>query len=323
MKVLITGGAGFIGLHLAKRLILEGFYVDLLDNFSRGKLDEDLKIIIEKCNVNLIKIDLLDKDSIDKLDKDYDYIFHFAAILGVKNVIDKPLEVLSHNTLLTINILSLTQKQRKLKLFIYSSTSEIYAGTLENNLLKIPTPENSIIVLPEIKNPRTSYMLSKIYGEAICQHANIPFLIIRPHNVYGPRMGSAHVIPQLLEKAHNGQDKGCLEVYSTDHSRTFCYISDAIEQIYLLMHNEKAIGKTLNLGSQKPEITIKNLSQKIINIVGKDLLIKSMPVTQGSPSRRSPEMRLNSEISGFNSKVSLDDGINFTYQWYLKNQFKR
>ena len=322
MKALITGGAGFIGLHLAKRLLSEGYQIDLLDNLSRGKLDDELKKLLKTKKVNLIKVNLLDSNAIKNIDMDYDYIFHFAAILGVKNVMDRPLEVLSNNTLLTINIVNLAKLQRSLKLFIYASTSEIYAGTLENNLLKIPTPEKSIIVLPEIKNPRTSYMLSKIYGEAICQHANIPFLIIRPHNVYGPRMGNAHVIPQLLEKAYNAKHNSNIEVYSANHSRTFCYISDAIDQMYQLIINKKAVGATLNLGSQNPEITIKNLSKKIINIVAKDLVIKTMPIMEGSPHRRCPDMYISSKISGIESKISLDIGLDLTYQWYLKHKFK-
>ena len=87
------------------------------------------------------------------------------------------------------------------KLFVFASTSEVYAGSLEHFGLPIPTPETAPLGLPDLGRPRTTYMLSKIYGEALCRHAGLPFTILRPHNLYGPRMGMAHVIPELHARA--------------------------------------------------------------------------------------------------------------------------
>ena len=141
-KVLITGGSGFIGFHLADELSKK-YKVDILDNFSRGKLDKDLSILIKKKNINLIEFDL--KKIINLSNKDYDYIFHFAATIGVNNVINNPWEVLNNNFLSTKNIIEFARKQKNLKKFFFASTSEIYAGSLSAWILNFPTKESQLI----------------------------------------------------------------------------------------------------------------------------------------------------------------------------------
>jgi len=319
MKVLITGGAGFIGLHLADFLSKNNHTVDLLDNFSRGQLDSQIKQLTKNSEINIINADLSKINNLNKLDTDYDLIFHFAAILGVQNVLEKPYEVLNSNMLLTANALSIAKKQKSLECFIFSSTSEVYAGSLEKNLLEIPTKEDSIIVLSDSKKPRTSYMLSKIYGEAMCIHSAVPYLIIRPHNIYGPRMGMAHVVPQLIEKAYKENSNGKLNVYSLEHTRTFCYVTDAIEQIYALIINKKSRNNVYNIGSQFPEITIEELSKKIIKLIGKKLTLNSLGTSEGSPVRRCPDMSYTIAMTNYKGKTSIDEGLRLTYNWYKEN----
>ncbi len=321
MKALITGGAGFIGLHLARLLLKKNFKIDLLDNFSIGLLDEELSKLLKHPNIKLIEKDLSNVNSYKMVDNDYDFIFHFAAILGVENVINSPYEVLDRNVILTLNALNIAKRQKSLKSFTFSSTSEVYAGTLENNLLKIPTKENSVIVLPELVKPRTSYLLSKVYGEALCVQSNIPSIIIRPNNIYGPRMGMSHVIPQLLKKSFLQEKNGFLEVHSLKHTRTFCYVDDAVKQIYLLAKKKEAINSVFNIGSQKPEITINKLALKIIKLLNKKLKIKSLPNTEGSVSRRCPNMEKTTKFTHYKNQISIDEGLILTYEWYLKNYF--
>lgn len=323
MKALITGGAGFIGFHLSKFLINNNFKVDLLDNFYRGKYDEELNILSNNPDINIIKADLLDNEIDNKLDVDYDFIFHFAAILGVENVIGQPYNVLDLNTRLTLNAINIAKKQKALNYFIFSSTSEVYAGSLLNGLLTIPTKENSVIALPEIRKPRSSYMLSKIYGEALCSHSSISYMIIRPHNIYGPRMGMAHVIPQLMEKSYHQKNNGTLEVFSLNHTRTFCYVMDAIQQIYSLILNKNSQDLVFNIGCQDPEITIKDLSSKIIKLSGKNMTIKALDNSEGSPERRCPNMEKTIELTKYRNQISIDEGLILTYDWYLKNYFKK
>ena len=323
MKVLITGGAGFIGLHLAKFLLINHHKVDLLDNFSRGKLDNELRLLSKKNQIRIINADLRENNLSNQLDTDYDLIFHFAAMLGVQNVLEQPYKVLDSNMLLTSNAISIAKKQKSLDCFIFSSTSEVYAGSLEKNLLEIPTQEDSLIVLPENKKPRTSYMLSKIYGEAMCMHSSIPYLIMRPHNIYGPRMGMSHVIPQLIEKAHKEINNGKLNVYSLEHTRTFCYVVDAVEQMYALIMNKKSRNQVYNIGCQFPEITIEGLSKKIVKLIGKKLTLNSLGTSEGSPSRRCPDMSNTNAMTNYINKVSIDEGLRFTYNWYIENYFKK
>ena len=241
-KVLITGGAGFIGSHLAKRLLAENYQIDLIDNLSRGVIDSHLKTITSKPGVRLLDRDLLEPNTLDDLDNDYHYIYHLAAIIGVTNVLDKPYAVLRDNVLMTVNLLSLAMRQTGLERFVFASTSEVYAGTLKHFTLPVPTPESTPLALTDIGHPRTSYMLSKIYGEALCQRSGVPFTIIRPHNIYGPRMGMAHVIPELLRKAYHAPANGSLEVFSIDHRRTFCFIDDAVEMIKIAAGSSGCVG---------------------------------------------------------------------------------
>ncbi len=206
-RILILGGAGFVGYHLAKKLEKQGFYIDLIDDLSRGKIDKDFESLIKKKKVRFYNIDINSNNRFFHKKKNYVYIFHFAAIVGVKNVIKKPFEVLTKNIYLFEKIVNFANKQRKLKRLIFASSSEVYAGTLNKFGLKFPTPEETTLILNNLDDHRSTYMMSKIYGEAMCYHSKIPFTIIRPHNIYGPRMGHAHVIPELFTKIQHSKKK--------------------------------------------------------------------------------------------------------------------
>lgn len=297
--------------------------VDLLDNFSRGVQDVELEMLASKPNVTLLERDMLNPASLDGLALDYDFIFHFAAIIGVRNVLDRPFKVLSDNTQMILNALALARRQKSLKRFIFTSTSEVYAGTLAYFELPLPTPEDTPLAVSDLASPRASYMLSKIYGEALCQQSGVPFAIVRPHNVYGPRMGLDHVIPELLHRAHQTQDGDVVEVYSPNHTRTFCYIDDAVQMIARIAEKDSCANETLNIGNGTPEIKILELADKIISVVGKELSTKLMPETAGSPARRCPDMKKCIRLTGYTSKTSLETGIVSTFEWYRENVFQK
>ena len=322
-KVLITGGAGFIGLHLAKYYLSMGHKVDLADNFSRGINDEELNSVLENENVNLYKVDLMDKESVKQLGDDYDYIFHLAAIIGVANVLKQPYNVLEKNAILLINMLDFAKTQKNLKRFLFASTSEVYAGTLLNFEMEIPTPETTPLCTTDLKSARTSYMLSKIYGEALCNHSGLPVTIFRPHNIYGPRMGMAHVIPELLKKAYALKGGEKLDVFSPEHKRTFCYIDDAVKILYLAAESDKTLNETINLGNQSPEVPMKTVGEIVLKTVGKNNEMNFLPPTEGSPERRCPDMTKTAELTGFSAEVSLEEGVKRTYDWYRANYFEK
>jgi len=320
-KVLITGGAGFIGLHLSKRLLERGFSVDLVDDFSRGVCDRELEMLTKQPGVNLHSRNITMHNAFEGINYDYNYIFHCAAIVGVANVLKMPYDVLSKNLSMLINLLDFASKQSMLKRLMFISSSEVYAGTLQNFDLPIPTPETVPLALTDIAHPRSSYMLSKIYGEALCLHSGLPCTILRLHNIYGPRMGMAHVIPELLRKAYLTLNGGNIEVFSIDHKRAFCYIDDAVEMMILCLESPGCRGQIMNIGNQDTLITMQVLAEIIIDVINKEIKIDPKPSTPGSPHIRCPDMNKTYDLINYKALIGLKEGIGLTYKWYLDYVF--
>jgi len=321
MKALITGGAGFLGLHLARFLLEKGWDVSLVDDFYRGVPDRDFEEVLRNEKASFHKIDLLERHALEDFDIDYHFIFHFAAIVGVANVIERPYEVLTRNYGLLENVIRFAKRQESLQRFVFASSSEVYAGSLKYGGLKVPTPESSALTLTGLNEPRTSYMLSKIYGEAMCEYSGLPFTIVRPHNIFGPRMGLSHVIPEMLKKIYFAKVGEKIEVASPNHTRTFCYVDDALELIYRLSTIEAGKNCTFNIGTSSPEIKIIDLVRMIAEVAGKKLKISPGKETPGSPRRRCPEMKRSISITSYRPKISLKRGIQLTYRWYKENIF--
>ena len=266
MKYLITGGAGFLGSKLTEKLLENKknkiYIVDNLIKNSQKKIF--LKRIIKNKNVKFIKKDL---SKISKFLKiyDFDYIFHFAAILGVQKVIDNPYITLKENIQTTSSLVDFSKKQKKLKRICFTSTSEVYANSLEKRLAKYPTPENIDFLITKDFNPRSAYSISKIVGEYLINYSNLNYVIFRPHNIFGPKMGFSHVIPELTKKiCRNKENKILIRNYN--HKRTFCYIDFAIDLILKISHNKKTSKKIFNIGSPNKEISIMQLAKKIKKI---------------------------------------------------------
>jgi len=326
-KILVTGGAGFIGYFLIKKLLEDrDNKIVMIDNMYRGRVDDELKNIINNKNVTFHQGDLTDKDFIKQLDKDFDYIYHLAAVIGVKNVVENPDKVLNHNAIATLNLIEFAKKIKSLKKILFSSTSEIYAGTLKHYGIDIPTNEEVKLVIDDIKSPRTTYMLSKMYGESILFNYgfkyNIPFTIVRYHNVYGPRMGFLHVIPEMLVKISN---QTIIEVASPEHTRSMCFIDDAVEMTIRACENISTKKEILNIGNQSEEISIINLVKLIADVLDKKIKTKMLPDTKGSPKRRCPDISKIVNLTGYSPKVNIKEGLKKTYNWYkdkLSNKYE-
>ena len=316
-KALITGGAGFIGGHLASRLVEDGWKICIVDNFSRGRRDSFFKNLLDRSeDVLLVEGDLAEPKIFEDLGADFTHVFHMAAMLGVQNVIDEPYRTLTLNSGLLSNAINFSKIQKNLERFVFCSTSEVYARSFDTIGLQLPTSEAQLIVWPDSAQPRSAYAISKLHGEALVAHSGLPYSIIRPHNVYGPRMGLSHVIPQLAQKVFAAQAGSEVDVFSAEHTRTFCFIDDAVEMLRLVAVSSAASGSTVNLGCQAPEVTMASLAALIIKKSGKDLRIKHGPVTQGSPPRRCPDMSLMKQLTGYHARVSLEDGVGRTLRWY-------
>ena len=166
-------------------------------------------------------------------------------------------------------------------------------------------------------NVRDSYMLSKIYGENMCRFSNLPYLIIRPHNIFGERMGMSHVIPELIKKAKS--NKKFLNVYNPYHKRTFCYISDAINMMLKLINTKKSLNKIYNIGSTKDEIKILDLAKKILKIINKKKIIKKIKLNNFSPKRRVPSTKKLIKDTNYKIDSLLSNNLKKTINWYIAN----
>ena len=314
MKYLITGGAGFIGVKLAEKLIKnKKNRVYIIDNFSKKTDNKNLIKILKNKNVKLIQKNLNDISDYLKI-YNFDYIYHFAAILGVQKVIDNPFITLKENILTTINLINFSKKQKKLKKICFTSTSEVYAYTLKKKLAKYPTSEDVDFLISKDFNPRSSYLLSKIVGEYLMNYSSLNFVIFRPHNIFGPQMGFAHVIPQLTKKILE-KNKIKIIVNNAKHKRTFCNIDFAIELIFNISHNKNSTKKIFNIGSPDKEISIMRLAQRIKKILNsKKELTFSNTQKNNSPEKRRPDMKKS--LSYTKLKHNFEKGLKETVLSY-------
>ena len=317
MKYLITGGAGFIGIKLVEKLLKnKENKIYIIDNLSKKTDNKNLLEILKNKNIILIQKDLSSISNYLKI-YDFDYIYHFAAILGVKKVIDNPFITLKENILTTINLINFSIKQKKLKKICFTSTSEVYAYSLKKKLVKYPTPEDIDFLISKEFNPRSSYLLSKIVGEYLINYSKLNFVIFRPHNIFGPQMGFAHVIPQLTQKILN-HNKRKITIHNSKHKRTFCNIEFAIDLIFNISHKKKLKNKIFNIGSPEKEISIMELAQKIKKILNsKNQLISSNTQKDSSPEKRKPDMKRSLNYSKINH--NFEKGLNEAVLWYKKH----
>tara|TARA_B100001093_G_scaffold493813_1_gene536404 strand:- start:653 stop:1615 length:963 start_codon:yes stop_codon:yes gene_type:complete len=315
---LITGGAGFIGLHLCRKLLKKNFKIIILDNFLRGKKDDELKNLLREKRVKLIKIDLSKK--YDLKIKNLSHIFHLAGSVGVKNINKDPLGSLTNNILSLRNVININNNLKKKAKIIVFSTSEVYSPIIKRDRVKFPLKEDNEIIIENKIIDRDSYYISKIVNEKLVQFSRSDYLILRPHNIYGPRMGLSHVIPELIKKFINlKKSKKRILVFSPSHKRAFCYIEDAINQIIRLSLDKKVKNDTFNIGNMKEEVTMFNLAKKIKKIVLSKSSINKGSATLGSPRRRVPDMRKTEKAIRYKKYINLNYGLNKTIEWYLKN----
>ncbi len=323
MNVLITGGAGFIGLHLSKHLADCGYKITIIDNFERITSAKNLDDIPINDSVSFINADITLPQTFDNLTKDYDYIYHLAAINGTPNFYSIPDKVLKVGVLGVLNILDWFAKRKSGKL-LFSSSSETYSGgyALLGKKFPFPTPEDVPLIVSNPKNVRWSYGASKILGEvAMYSYAKAynfdNFVIVRYHNVYGPRMGYDHVIPQFIKRIVKKQNP--FKIFGYNETRAFCYISDAIKATQMVMESSKTKGDIINIGRSDEEIKIRDLAKKLFKIAGVDPKIEIEPSPEGSALRRCPDTRKLKNL-GFAPEVPLEDGLKICYDWY-KNIF--
>ena len=302
MRFLITGGNGFIGSNLAITLKkrIKKSEVFLLDiNFDKKTLFErDIKLI----NSNLLELNHNELPEVD-------VVIHAAALLGVDFVNKNPISVILQNI---GSFLPLKKYLYNPNIkFIFFSTSEVYGDGYNRRTNKFfENDSEKPLILPDLKLNRSSYALSKIIGEFLTSRSQ-NYINLRPHNIYGPEMGNKHVIPNLINKFHSATKTKSIEIFNPDHIRSFCYISDAIDQILYLI--EKNSCGDYNIGNPNEPVSINFLADLIMKKMGLNVKFKVRKENLNSPAYRKPIIKFP-EINF----TSLSDGLDHMIKSYKK-----
>ena len=308
MKYLITGGAGFIGSHLAEKLVNTGAEVTIVDNFSTG-LSSNLKSIEGKYHI--YRGSILDRSVMADLVLQSDYVVHLAAALGVFNIVNKPLESLKTNLQGSEIVLEAADKYKKPVLI--ASTSEVYG---KNN--KVPLNEEDDRIIGHPLKSRWSYSEAKAVDESLAYfyylENKLPIRIVRFFNTVGPRQVGNYgmVVPRFISAALKNQP---LQVYGHgDQIRCFCHVDDAVRALLLVMDSDKAVGNVFNIGNNQ-QISIIELAKKIIEITGSKSEIVKVPYSEAYPEgfedmqRRVPDISKIKSVLGWTPQIGLDQII--------------
>lgn len=317
-RYVLLGAAGFIGFHLAK-FIVENTDSELLliDNFLRGEKDSEFLELVSREKVEFRELNLAEISSYDNLFKTGDVVFNLAAFNGTQNFYSSAFEVLYNSSLPGI-MAPKKAAEANVSKYIYFGSSESYAGGFEFGLVDIPTPEEVPFVIEDPKNPRWSYAISKQIGEIAC-HAlsgKLNFTILRIHNIYGPRMGFEHVIPDLIRNFSELDGR----VMGMTQTRAFLFVDDAVEIIMTAINDNRSNCETFNVGSEN-ELKVVTLAEKIVGLLNIDLQLIPIDAPLGSVERRLPNIEKIQQLVKV-SETSIENGLKKTIEWYQKYLLK-
>ena len=305
MRILLTGGAGFLGSNLCDLLIREGHAVVCMDNLLTGKKD-NIEHLLDNDSFGFIEHDVT--EFID-VKGEIDYVLHFASPASPVDYLKYPIKTLKVGSLGTHNALGVAKKQ-KCK-FLIASTSEVYGDPLVN-----PQPETYWGNVNPI-GPRGVYDEAKRFAEAITlayhRSHGIDTKIVRIFNTYGPRMRDhdGRAIPNFIDQAIKGE---AVTVYGDGlQTRSFCYVSDLIEGIYKLM--QSSLNEPVNIGNPN-EMTLLDLAKKIIQLTYSKSNIEYKPLPVNDPKVRRPDITKAKKELNWNPEIALDDGLKKTIEWF-------
>jgi UDP-glucose 4-epimerase len=306
-KVVITGGAGFIGSHLAQELAKENEVI-ILDDFSSGKA-KNISGLRGIPNVKVVKETILNLPVLHQLFNSIDYVFHLAADPSVVGSIEEPLRTNEVNVTGTLNVL-LAARDRKVKKVIYASSSAVYADA--------PVP-NAETMIP---NPTSPYALTKLVGEHYCriftQIYGLPTLSLRYFNVYGPRQDTssdyAAVIPRFIHRILTNQPP---IVYGDgEQTRDFIFVGDVVEAS-ILAAEQDVVGEVINIACGM-STSISHLADKLITMLGKNLKPSYIDPQPGDIKYSVAEVSKGQGLLGFKPQYSLEEGLSRTIAFFKK-----
>jgi dTDP-glucose 4,6-dehydratase len=304
-RILITGGAGFLGSHLCDRFIREGFHVIAMDNLITGDL-RNIEHLFKHPDFEFYHHDV---SSFVHVPGELQYILHFASPASPIDYLKIPIQTLKVGSLGTHNLLGLA-RAKKARILV-ASTSEIYGDPLVH-----PQVEEYYGNVNPI-GPRGVYDEAKRFQEAITMayhtYHNVDTRIVRIFNTYGPRMrlNDGRVLPAFIGQALRGED---LTVFGDgSQTRSFCYVDDEVEGIYRLLMSDYVL--PMNIGNPG-EITIREFAEEIVKLTGTKQKIVYKPLPQDDPKQRQPNITKAKEILGWEPKVSRADGLKITYEYF-------
>jgi nucleoside-diphosphate-sugar epimerase len=324
MRFLVTGGAGFIGSALVRRLAADGHEVVVLDDMSRGRPD---RLAGVRCEIR--HGDIRDPGTVDQAMQGCESVIHLAYIQGTQTFYAEPRLILDVALRGILNVLDACRTTGCRELLLVSS-SEAYETPPA-----WPTPEDVPLVVPDPLNPRFSYGGGKIASELAAlawQRTGIldRLIIVRPHNVYGPDMGTRHVIPEFCERMntliqrpeYDGARAGCEIPFpiqgSGQETRSFCWIGDCTGQFMTLLARAPRGAEIYHLGTME-ERAVADVARRVASCYGREIKIEPGILPKGSPSRRLPDISKIMALGYEGPQVSFAEGVARTVDWYREH----
>tara|TARA_B100000953_G_scaffold95336_1_gene77939 strand:- start:298 stop:1296 length:999 start_codon:yes stop_codon:yes gene_type:complete len=307
-EILVTGGCGFIGSEIVKQLSLLGANVTIIDNLSSGKE----RYIQGFSNVKLITADLLDDHAIESVVKDKEYVINNAALPFIPDSYYMPKKFFDVNVNATISLALAVIKEKKAKRFVHISSSEIY-GTARYT----PMDEN------HQTTPQSTYAVSKLAGERVVftmhKEHNLPAVIIRPFNSFGPNITQPYIIPEIIRQMEKND---VIKLGNLNAKRDLTYVTDTARGIILSLVKEGVIGEVINIGSQR-SFSIKDLVSLISEIMDKKVSVEV------DPSRFRPydvdtlicNYERATKLLGWKPEITVKEGLEKTVEWAKKEKF--
>ncbi len=318
MKVLITGGAGFIGSHLTDALLAQGDRVTIIDDLSTGRM-ENLAHVRQHPNFHFAIETIMNETVMDRLVSECDVIYHLASAVGVELIVSSPVEVIERCVLGSETVLKIANRYKR-KVLI-TSTSEVYGKST-----KVPFSEDDDRLLGPTTKSRWSYSCSKAIDEflalAYFKEKGLPVVLVRLFNTVGPRQTGQYgmVVPRFIKQAMEGRD---LTVYGDgSQSRCFGYVGDVVGALIKLMNHAQAVGQIFNIGNTQ-EVTIMELAQRVLALTGSNSKIKLVPYEEAyeqgfeDMARRVPDLTKIKTLISYQPQVDLTGIITRIHEYEL------